>query len=484
MTRQACAGCLVLILGTPLHGAPTNQPPHAPALKKQLSHAANFITYAPETMVLSESADSLLRTVLLTNAAGTRDVGMVYGPLPAAATARGMAARFLARMRERAAMMRVTHAWEQGARVVLDVQYVGAGGEPMACRCWTTCRAGNGVQAWIAAPTGEFAAARAELLTMLGNVHVTRDAFRVVRRTPPPPPLQSYALPDGSASLLVPVGWQVQPLGPCTFIARDPRAQTCFMVASVDVLSPALGVNVPGVPVADYLAPHRALAYLAGQQGIAQDMRFLEVTPCTDLTEQIGQVYTVGPVSVERFLYTCDAGQTKGYTFGISFGSRLNTGWKFWHMTASAPAASFDTVAVTFVKMFESYRINDRFAEQYIANGMARLRELQRQTSALVARNAAEIHAMMQAAFEERMRSWDYIDYQRSNYIRGEQDWVSSMEGGTLYHSDRWGTRNTATGDYYEGQPYNYFNYTGDNPKYNEHMTAIDSRALWERYVR
>jgi hypothetical protein len=58
------------------------------------------------------------------------------------------------------------------------------------------------------------------------------------------------------------------------------------------------------------------------------------------------------------------------------------------------------------------------------------------------------------------------------------------MEGGTLYHSDRWGTRNTATGDYYEGQPYNYFNYTGDNPKYNEHMTAIDSRALWERYVR
>jgi hypothetical protein len=56
---------------------------------------------------------------------------------------------------------------------------------------------------------------------------------------------------------------------------------------------------------------------------------------------------------------------------------------------------------------------------------MQRLRQLQRQTSEMVARNAREIREMMQSAYDERQRSQDYIDYQRANYIRGQQDWVS-----------------------------------------------------------
>jgi hypothetical protein len=90
----------------------------------------------------------------------------------------------------------------------------------------------------------------------------------------------------------------------------------------------------------------------------------------------------------------------------------------------------------------------------------------------------------MNAAYQERQTSQDYIDYQRTSYIRGEQDWVSDMEGGTVYHTDSWGTKNTATGEYFEGQPYNYVDFTGQNPKYNEQMTSIDSRQLWEQYVR
>lgn len=89
---------------------------------------------------------------------------------------------------------------------------------------------------------------------------------------------------------------------------------------------------------------------------------------------------------------------------------------------------------------------------------------------------------MMQTAYDERQRSMDYIDYQRTKYIRGESDWVSSMEGGTIYRSDRWGTKNTASGEYYEGQPYNYFNYTGKNPKYNEQMQEINNRQLYEKH--
>jgi len=61
---------------------------------------------------------------------------------------------------------------------------------------------------------------------------------------------------------------------------------------------------------------------------------------------------------------------------------------------------------------------------------------------------------MMQAACDERQKSMDHIDYQRTNYLRGQQDRVSSMEGGSVYHTDSRGTKNTATGEYRKGQPY------------------------------
>jgi len=143
----------------------------------------------------------------------------------------------------------------------------------------------------------------------------------------------------------------------------------------------------------------------------------------------------------------------------------------------------FDRYVGNFAAMVGSYKIDDQWAQAYIAQGMARLRQMQRETSALVARNAQEIHDMMQAAYDERQRSMDYIDYQRTNYIRGTQDWVSSMEGGTVYHSDSWGTQNLTTGERWDGSPFDYVHFEGQSPKYNDAMQAIDSRALWERHV-
>jgi hypothetical protein len=134
--------------------------------------------------------------------------------------------------------------------------------------------------------------------------------------------------------------------------------------------------------------------------------------------------------------------------------------------------------------MMGSYKINERWAQAYVAQGQQRLREMQKQTSAMVARNAQEIRQTMQAAYDERQKSMDYIDYQRTNYIRGQQDWISSMEGGTVYRTDNWGTKNTTTGEYWEGKAYDYYHYQGKNPKYNEQMQAVDSRALWERHIQ
>ena len=152
-------------------------------------------------------------------------------------------------------------------------------------------------------------------------------------------------------------------------------------------------------------------------------------------------------------------------------------------MTAVAPADRFEQAVPALATMLASYRINDQYAQRYIEAGLARLRQMQQQTAQMVAQNARDIPAMMQAAYDERQRSMDYIDYQRTNYIRGQTDWISNMEGGAVYHADSWGTQNTFTGERWDGSPFNYVNFEGQNPKYNEGMTPIDSRALWERHI-
>lgn len=51
-------------------------------------------------------------------------------------------------------------------------------------------------------------------------------------------------------------------------------------------------------------------------------------------------------------------------------------------------------------------------------------------------------------------------------------------------HTDSRGTKNTATGKFWGGRPYDYANFEGKNPKDNEQMTPAGGRDLYERAVR
>jgi len=162
-------------------------------------------------------------------------------------------------------------------------------------------------------------------------------------------------------------------------------------------------------------------------------MKFTDVVPLPDLVQLISTAYTAGPVRACAFAYSFKDKQRRdcrGFSFAIAFGTHSGLNWSLWHMTATAPAERFDSLAPTFSAMGASYSIDDKFAADYVAKGAARLRAMRAQTASMVARNASEIRATMQAAYDERSRSQDYIDYQRTNYIRGEQDWISEVEGG------------------------------------------------------
>ena len=79
----------------------------------------------------------------------------------------------------------------------------------------------------------------------------------------------------------------------------------------------------------------------------------------------------------------------------------------------------------------------------------------------MMSRYAEEMRQSSLAAHQNRMRSGDYISYKFSSYMRGEQDWVTSLEGGTVVTSHHSGLTVNG-GTTIEGPPFNYYNFQGE----------------------
>jgi len=462
--------------------------PSALAMEKYASKEAIFVLYKPVGWVVTESTQTGFRTISVAEPHGACEAAMFYGTNPQGSDVPALTRLFLggiARQFPDLSLNNVTVSRDH-KKVAFHAAFTHPHHGKRQFRCWVCGHGNEFVYTSIEASESRLPELMPGLLTILSNIHLFKGAFGGVASAPVQVEMVHYRLSDGSASFMIPQGWRCRELGKGNIIASDASGAFAFIVASVDVITPQLGVSVPGVPVLPYMAPNHAFAALASAQGVAANMRCDQVFPRPDVAGEMAQVHTAGPVNVEEFIYTCDTrtGKCKGYTFGFTFGSRLGTNWNFRHLTVMAPVDRFNTFAGVFASMLQSYRIDDQWVKNYIQQGMARLRQLQQQTAQVVARNAQEIHQMMQAAYDERQKSMDYIDYQRTSYIRGTQDWISNMEGGTVYHSDSWGTQNTTTGEYWQGQPYNYVNFDGRNPKHNEDMIPINSRQLWEQYAR
>jgi hypothetical protein len=125
-----------------------------------------------------------------------------------------------------------------------------------------------------------------------------------------------------------------------------------------------------------------------------------------------------------------------------------------------------------------SFSINDPYARQYIQAGLENLRRLQQQTMAAM-RDLNRSREENQASWEARQGRKEFMDSKWDDYWRGQSYWVSDLEGGKVYQVDNWGTKDTVTGDYHEGKPYNWINFEGQNPRYpSENMREVSSYEL------
>jgi hypothetical protein len=144
----------------------------------------------------------------------------------------------------------------------------------------------------------------------------------------------------------------------------------------------------------------------------------------------------------------------------------------FW-----APASQFARYLFSLLKIAESYRLNEKWAKEYVRQGQERVREMMKKTSSMMSRYAEEMRQSNLASHQNRMRSDDFISYKHSTYMRGEQEWVTQVEGGTMVTTDHWGL--SVRGRYaVEGRPFNYYNFQGE--KYG--LIPVDiSREVYEK---
>jgi len=105
------------------------------------------------------------------------------------------------------------------------------------------------------------------------------------------------------------------------------------------------------------------------------------------------------------------------------------------------------------------------------------VQELMKKTSSMMSRYAEEMRQSSLASHQNRMKSGDFISYKFSTYMRGEQEWVTGLEGGKIYTTDHHGLSSGGK-LLIEGPGFNYYNYQGE--QYG-HIPVDSSPEVYER---
>jgi hypothetical protein len=337
------------------------------------------------------------------------------------------------------------------------------------------------------APADRFKESVPTLLTILQNISLLdekaflADLSRGKSGGPSLLPMKSASAPDGTCSLLVPDGWKLA-AGKGAALCTSTDGDTGFIFTLVDFVGrsriPYFSSSaIPGNLRAEYTAPADAFLMAMKHYG-STDLKVIERYPnpaasgmaAASLNRTVDAEIAVVS-STSRNGVPCI-----GYYEIVGLRPSNAGQWGIIVTGIWAPRSRFARVLPSLVKMAESFRIDQRWASEYVRQGMANLRSLMQKTSSMMARYSEEMRQSSLAAHQNRMRSMDYTSYKFSTYMRGEQEWVTGLEGGKIYSTDHWGLSSGGQ-TLIEGPPFNYYNYRGESLG---HIPVDASREVFE----
>jgi len=397
----------------------------------------------------------------------------------------------------RGTVSELTLAWARSTtdqrRAAIEFRYVSTRKIPIRGRYYFNTQYPDATVFGYEAPDKEFVKRKSLLLSVLSNFTILDPS--VAAKQPEDSTSRKKALDlrmtkaksaDGSFSLLVPKGWKMEGAKGQVLCTTPGDGIAGFISTSIAFWGPSQiphfdSSRIPGVIHAPYTRPVDALILAMRETG-SRNHKVLERVSDPARAREASVALKRG-IDVERASLAFDSrtGVRCQGIYDVSGFHPLPSGqWGIGVSGVWAPQNEFAEYLPSLLKMAESYRIDEQFAAVYVRRGLENLRRLTKETAEKTARSAREIRESSMAAYQERQKSMDYIDYKRTGYIRGEQEWLSQAEGGTLYKSDHWGLSREGK-SVVEGQDFNYYNYKGQNPRYNETMTPVDiSREVYE----
>ena len=338
------------------------------------------------------------------------------------------------------------------------------------------------------APANQFREMVPTLLTVIANITVLDDrayqklASQRQDNRPMTLPMRQVAAADGTCRLMAPEGWNFTG-GKGAALCTSPDGDTGFIFTLIDFVGQSQipyfsSSSIPGNLRYNYMPPIDALIVAMKHFG-STNQRVMERYPNSSWAMQ-ANTFLKRKVDAEIALisHTSKKGTPcMGYYEVLGLQPNHAGQWGIILTGIWAPKSQFARTLPSLIKISESYQINQQWASEYVRQGMANVRALMQKTSSMMSRYAEEMRQASLASHQNRMKSSDFISYKFSTYMRGEQEWVTGLEGGKIYTSDHWGLSSGGK-TLVEGPAFNYYNYQGD-VRYG-HIPVDISREVFE----
>jgi hypothetical protein len=325
------------------------------------------------------------------------------------------------------------------------------------------------------------------LLTVISNINLLDDqAYRKLvsqrqDQTPTLLPMKQTSAPDGTCSLLVPEGWNLT-AGKGAALCNSPEGDSGYIFSVIEFVGQSQipyfnSSTLPGNLRYNYMPPTDALIIAMKNLG-SSNHRVLERQPNPSRAMQATALLKrKADAEIAVISYTSKKGTPCVAYFDVSSLHPTAAGqWAIMPMGFWAPQSQFARSLPSLIKIAESFQMNERWASDQVRQGMASLREQMKKTSSMMSRYAEEMRQSNLAGHQNRMKSMDFTSYKFSTYMRGQQEWVTGLEGGKIYTSDQSGLSSGGQ-TIIEGPAFNYYNYQGE--KYG-HIPVDSSREVFE----
>lgn len=323
------------------------------------------------------------------------------------------------------------------------------------------------------APAEQFKEKVSTLLTVVANITpLDAQTYQKVtsetkERGMLPLPMREASAPDGTCRLSVPQGWNLT-AGKGAALCTSPDGDMGYLFTTISFLGQSRILyfdsrSIPGDLRYIYMLSIDALIVVGRHSGSRYDRIIERYTNPSWAREASFSLKR--SVDAEVALISCTSKNgtaVTGYYDALGLHPENAGQWAIMPIGFWAPTSQFGKYLPTLLKIADSYRINEQWAADYVRRGQEKVREMMKKTSSMMSRYADEMRQSSLAGHQNCMRNSDFTSYKFSTYMRGEQEWVTSVEGGRVVTTDHRGL--SADGKAaVEGPPFNYYHFQGEN---------------------